>query len=74
MSDDSAESEDIVVSVTKRRWNETEKRLEWLVTWNDGGQTWEPKESFVEDNGPVNVVWLKFEEEDAAKGNTVLAI
>jgi hypothetical protein len=65
----SSESEDLVVAVTKRRWNEAERRLEWLVTWQDGANTWEPKDSFIEEDGPVNEVWLEFEENAAQPGS-----
>lgn len=49
----------LVVAVTQKRWD-THGCPEWLVTWADGIQTWEPKSSLV-DEEYVNEYWEAFE-------------
>lgn len=45
------EVEHLVVEIIDDRLNKRRQRHEWLVTWADGSQTWEPKENLVDPDG-----------------------
>ena len=57
----SDEQEWIVEDIKKHRWNERIKCWEYFTTWKQSNQkTWEPKSSFIDDNGDKNEIWKKY--------------
>ena len=52
--------------VVEKMWNHSARRFEWQTIWSNGEETWEPRESFIDqlEDGTVisNEKWLHFEE------------
>lgn len=56
------------------RYNDEQKRWEYLVIWERGSDTWEPRENFIEygDSGEeiINQHFLDFESRASVKKET----
>ena len=51
-----------VQEILEKRYVSKEKSYLWKVRWSDGDTTWEPKSSFVDDDGTINEVWAEYEQ------------
>lgn len=66
-STNNEEREYTIDKILERRYNRKHKRLEWLVKWNTGEETWEPEENFIDvvDGNPIHsYAWVEFEDEN----------
>jgi hypothetical protein len=56
------ESEEIkVISIRKEKFNEKMERTEYLVEWEDGTISWEPKTNLVDDDGTENIELIRYD-------------
>lgn len=53
------EAEWIVKSIVDHR--KAGRKLEWLVLWDGGQQSWEPRNCFVDADQSKNEVWADYE-------------
>jgi hypothetical protein len=57
-----------VEDVIKRRFNSESQEYEFFTSWKDTKKkTWEPKSSFIDEDGAVTDILLNFEERHPAK-------
>eukprot|EP01128_Nolandella_sp_AFSM9_P000226 TRINITY_DN1039_c0_g1_i1.p1 TRINITY_DN1039_c0_g1~~TRINITY_DN1039_c0_g1_i1.p1 ORF type:complete len:860 (-),score=201.80 TRINITY_DN1039_c0_g1_i1:159-2738(-) len=58
----------VVKAVINHRENIPLNRTEYFTMWEDGDYTWEPEESFQDDDGIVSLVFLAYREKSAKSG------
>ena len=59
------EQEFIVAAILQRKWAKNKKNMLWKVRWegfDDREASWEPEESFIDEDGKVNDIWKNFED------------
>lgn len=54
------ESEVVVLRVEKEKQNKRLNRIEYLVHWEDGDITWEPKESLLDEDATENIEFIRY--------------
>ena len=53
----------IVASILSRKLDKNSKEMLWRVCWEGyPDKTWEPRSSFVSEDGSINDVWSKYED------------
>lgn len=51
-----------VLSIERKRFNKRTFQWEWKVVWEGGSITWEPKDSFMDEDGTFTSCFLRFEQ------------
>lgn len=60
MSASASQDEQVVLEICDERQN-AKKEDEWLVKWEDGSQTWEPRHHLLDEDGTKNIQLVKYE-------------
>jgi len=50
----------VVTAILDQRHNTEMNRIEFYTAWADGDYTWEPKESFIDDDGVYTDLFLDY--------------